>query len=73
MTMKIKKHIKAKRQYVSPSIYVKVLQMEGHIAGPSATVNGGNGTSGDGNGGNPPKPFGAKAESRVFFDDETEE
>ena len=47
--------------------------MEGHIAGPSATVNGGNGPSGDGNGGNPPKPFGAKAESRVFFDDETEE
>lgn len=74
--MKIKKHIKAKRQYVSPSIYVKVLQMEGHIAGPSAYATGGNGGSGDGEGegGNPPiKPFGAKADSRVFFDDETEE
>lgn len=90
MTMKIKKHIKAKRQYVSPSIYVKVLQMESMLAGPSATVNGGNGTSGDittggtgGDGGSTPPPGnptyppfggqGAKANSRLFFDDETEE
>lgn len=36
-----KKHIKAKRQYVSPSIYVKVLQMESMLAGESAWATGG--------------------------------
>lgn len=75
--MKIKKHIKAKRQYVSPSIYVKVLQMESMLAGPSATETAPNEGSGDGEGGNPTfPPFGgkgAKADSRMFFDDETEE
>ncbi len=54
--------------------------MEGHLAGPSAEATGGNGTNGDGNGGNPtfppfvpPSGGNAKANSRVFFDDETEE
>lgn len=51
MTMKIKKHIKAKRQYVSPSIYVKVLQMESMLAGGSADITGDDFGDGDGTGG----------------------
>lgn len=80
--MKKKKYIKDKREYISPSIYVKTLQMESHLTGPSAEVNGSNGTSGDTTPTTPPgnptiPPFSsggsAKANSRVFFDDVTEE
>ena len=65
--MKIKKHIKAKRQYVSPSIYVKVLQMESMLAGGSADITGDDFGDGDGEGGNNSK--------RMLFleDDEIEQ
>lgn len=33
--MKIKKYIEPKRQYTPPRIYVRLLQMEGHLAGLS--------------------------------------
>lgn len=35
--MKLKEYIEVKRRYVSPSIYVKVLQMEGLLAGTDVT------------------------------------
>lgn len=65
--MKIKKHIKAKRQYVSPSIYVKVLQMEGLLGTLTGQATGGPFKPGDG-GGN----FEAKRAS-YLEDDQTEE
>lgn len=75
--MKIKEYIETKRQYTPPRIHVKVLLMEGLLAGVTAESTVGNGGSGDGNGGNPPiPPFGgggAKANTRLFFDDVTEE
>lgn len=74
--MKIKEYIEFKRQYFPPRSRLIDLVAEGSLlAAQTGEVKGENGGSGDGNGGNPTYPpfGGAKANSRVFFDDETEE
>ena len=73
MTMKIKKHIKAKRQYVSPSIYVKVLQMESMLAAVTIIGGGPDITPGDKEPFDPNNPFGKQAKAaNEIIDDEME-